>query len=324
MARSIPAVINKDMLSWVRKHAGYDTIEEAALKTKLTVAKLLAWESGDKQPSIRQVEKLAKDYHCSYSMFSLKQPPEVTPLAKEYRRLPGVKPGSESPELRIALRDMIYRRRVALNLMNELGESWNEFSFSAKLNENPEELALRIRSFLGITNQIQFSWKNNSDAWKDWRNAIESVGVLVLLFSDVEPEEVRGVSLFHTLLPVIGINNHEISASRPFTLIHEFVHILLANGLEEKPAIDEKRPENEWNKVERFAEQVTGAVLIPKEAVANEQLISCRQSSSEWSISEVWKLARRYKVTPSAFATRLLVLNLVTPTAYRKWKDSWG
>lgn len=323
MAKSIPALVNKEMLLWARVHAGYNTIKEAAAKTKITEKNLTLWENGEKSPSLRQAEKLAKYYHCSFSIFSLKEPPVVTPLAKEYRRLPGVKPGSESPELRFALRDMIYRRRIALNLMEELGDSPKEFSLSARLTENPEELAVRIRKLLGITEEKQFSWKNNSEAWKDWRNAIETVGVLVLLFNDVENEEVRGVSLFHPTLPVIGINSHEKSSSRPFTLLHEFVHILLGNGSEEKPAIDENRSEPEWNEIERFAEQVTGAILTPKDIIKKEQLFLNRSTSSEWSIKEIQRLANKYKITPLALATRLLVLNLISPLSYRKWKDNW-
>jgi Zn-dependent peptidase ImmA (M78 family) len=324
MAKSIPALVNKEMLKWARVHAGYNTIKEASAKTKFLEKNLTAWENGEKNPSLRQTEKLAKIYHCSFSIFSLKQPPAVTPLAKEYRRLPGVKPGSESPELRFALRDMIYRRRIALNLMDELGDSPEAFSLSAKLTENPEEFAGRIRKLLGITEEKQFRWKNNSEAWKDWRNAIETVGVLVLLFSEVENEEIRGVSLFHPNLPVIGINSHEISSSRPFTLLHEFVHILLAKGKEEKPASEENRSEPEWNEIERFSEQVTGAVLIPKDTVKKEQLLLNHSVSSEWSIKEIQRLANKYKVTPLAFTTRLLVLNLMSPLSYHRWKDNWN
>lgn len=323
MAVSIPALINPKLLEWAREQAGY-TIEEVAKILKRPLEQLRAWENGDKQPSVRQAEKLAKKYHCSYSIFSLQEPPKVIPLATEYRRLQGIKPGEESPGLRFALRGMIYRRRIALNLMEELGDSPKEFSLSAKLKENSEDLAIRICKLLNISVEKQFSWKNNSEAWKEWRSAIEATGVLVLLFSNVEHEEVRGVSLFHPSLPVIGINNHEIPSSRPFTLLHEFVHILLKNGMEEKPALEEKRSELEWIEVERFAEKVVGAILIPQNALQNEQSIQIRRPSDEWSIKDIQRLANKYKVTPLAFATRLLFLSFMSPLSYRRWKDNWN
>lgn len=323
MAKSIPALINPKLLAWARKQAGFSR-EEAASKMKRDVEELRAWEQDELQPTLRQAEKLAKVYHCSYSVFTLQQPPKTVTLATQYRRLPGVKPGEESPELRVALRNMLYHRRVALNLLEELGETPEAFSLSARLSENAETVAARIRSTLNVSLETQFAWRDDSQAWKGWRSAIEATGALVFLFADVNPEEVRGVSLFHPSLPVIGINNHEVRSSRPFTLLHEFVHILLSTGAQEKPALEEKRPEREWNEVERFAERVTGAVLMPTRAISEEPLVQSRRPSDDWSVAEIQKLARRYKVTPLAFATRLLVLGRMSPSTYRRWKDEWN
>ncbi len=322
MAVSIPALVNHKMLVWAREHAGYK-LETAGEKLKLPPEKLRAWEEGKKQPSVRQAENLAKKYHCSFSLFSLQEPPQVTPLATEYRRLPGVKVGEETPELRFALRDIIYRRKVALNLIEELGEPQKDFSLSAKLRENPEDLASRIRKILNVSLDTQFGWKSESQSWKGWRSAIEEIGILVLLFTDVELEEIRGVSVFHQKLPVIGINNKERS-SRTFTLLHEFVHILLKQGLDEQPAMEEKRSVKEWNEVERFAENVAGAMLMPVNALRTEQLIQSRRPSDSWTIQEIQRFAKKYKVTPLAFATRLLVLGLMSPISYRDWKDQWN
>lgn len=322
MAKSIPALVNPKLLAWAREQAGF-SVQEVSLKVKRDVEELRAWEQGEQQPTLRQAEKLAKVYHCSYSIFTLQQPPRTAPLATEYRRLPGVKSGEESPELRVALRDMLYHRRVALNLIEELGETQEAFSLNARLSEDVEAVAARIRKALNVSLETQFEWTNDSQAWKGWRSAIEAKSLLVLLFGDVDAEEVRGVSLFHPTLPVIGINNHEVRASRPFTLLHEFVHILLSKGAEEKPALEEKRPEQEWTEVERYAERVAGAVLMPARAINNEPLVQGRRPSDDWSVSEIQKLARRYKVTPLAFATRLLVLGRMSPSTYRRWKDSW-
>lgn len=323
MALLIPALVNPKMLAWAREQAGY-TLESVAERLKLPLNKLLAWETpGEKPPSVRQAENLAKSYHCSFSLFSLREPPKVTQLATEYRRLPGINPGEESPELRFALRDMIYRRHIALNLLEELGEPQKDFPLSAKLQEGPENIAAHIREILNVTIGTQFAWKSESQASKGWRSAIEDTGVLVLLFNDVEMEEVRGVSIFHPKLPVIGINNHERS-SRSFTLLHEFVHILLKQGKDEQSASEEKRSAKEWKEVERFAEKVAGAVLMPTTALQSEQLIQTRRPSDKWSIKEIQRLASKYKVTSLAFATRLLVLGLMSPLSYRSWKDDWN
>ena len=99
------------MLTWAREEAGYPSVERAAEGIGFP-AKLHAWEQGDALPTLRQAEKLAKKYHRSFSVFLLSQPPQTTLLAAEYRRLPGVIPGAESPELRLAIRTMMRRRNA--------------------------------------------------------------------------------------------------------------------------------------------------------------------------------------------------------------------
>ena len=48
-------------------------------------------------------------------------------------KTPGIEPGHESPELRLALRQMLNRRENAINLMEELGEPIPDFSLRAHL-----------------------------------------------------------------------------------------------------------------------------------------------------------------------------------------------
>jgi Zn-dependent peptidase ImmA (M78 family)/DNA-binding XRE family transcriptional regulator len=322
MARSIPALVNNRLLVWAREQVGY-SVEEVANKLRRKSEELRAWEAGEKKPTLRQAEKIAKLYQRSFSIFTLKEPPKTVPLATEYRRLPKVTPGKESPSLRFALRDLLYRRHVALSIWNRIGEEPEEFALEAKLSENTETAARRIREILRLSVEGQMKWQSDAVAWKAWRNAIELQGVLVFVFSGVEHKEVRGVTLFNSTLPVIGINSKEIPASRPFTLLHEFIHLLLANGAEEKPASEEKRSEKEWSRVEEFAERVASGILMPVTALDQESLIQSRTPSSIWTIEEIQKIATRYRVTPSAFATRLLVIGRMSPATYKKWKDSW-
>lgn len=323
MARSIPALVNPSLLVWAREEAGY-SLKTAAEKIRMPLEKLGSWESGEAKPTLRQAEKMAKLYNRPFSVFCLPNPPQTTPLAAEYRRLPNVNPGSESPELRLAVRQMIYRRKIAIALSEELGDKLEDFSYNVSLYSNPEEMAGKLREKLDISVETQLAWSNEFIAWHAWRVAVEKLGVLVFQFGKVNLEEVRGLSLLEFPLPVIGINSSEIPASKPFSLIHELVHIMLANADEEKPALMEKRSEQAWAKVERFAEAVAGAVLAPADSLLNEEVIKHRATSSDWSIHEVRRLSRRYKMTPTAMITRLLFIKQCSPTAYRRWTLAWG
>lgn len=311
------------MLQWAREEAGY-SVEAAAERAKVAPERLAAWESGEARLTLRQAEELAAIYHRSYSVFCLSTPPVSEPVAGECRRLPGVTPGEESPELRFALRQMLDLRRTALWLADELGEPTDSFGVRIQLSENAETVGARLRTALGVSVSSQVSWRDEFQAWRGWRASVERIGVFVFQFSKVSPEEVRGVCILDFPAPVIGVNIKEIAASKPFTLLHELVHLALANAREESAAIEERRTDSEWREVERFAEEVTAAVLLPKPALLAEPTISDHSAGAPWSLTDIRDLARRYRVTPLAMVTRLLRIGKCDPASYKKWKNAWN
>jgi len=58
MTKRIKATINPAVLTWARETAGFD-LTAAASKVDIDEEKLAAWETGDDQPSIPQLRKLA-------------------------------------------------------------------------------------------------------------------------------------------------------------------------------------------------------------------------------------------------------------------------
>src|SRR5947207_15268640 len=176
---SIPAMVTPSVLEWARKESGYDP-EPAAKRAGVPAEKLIAWEHGDAKPTLRQAQALAKFYHRALGIFFLPQPPSLRPLAAEYRRLPGIRPGTESPELRLAIRVMSQRRETAIQLSGELGYAVIEFDVAAHPTESPVAVAARLRSKLGITAQEQLDWRDTRQAWRSWRGAVEQGNVPVL------------------------------------------------------------------------------------------------------------------------------------------------
>ena len=257
MSVRLPSSANPALLLWARNEAGY-TLAAAARRIRLSESKLSAWERGESKPTIRQAERLAKLYDRPVAILSMDSPPNLPPLAADYRRLPGVRPGEESPELRRAFRRLIRRRRLALSLDAGLGERIPALPLQAKLSEDTEEVGGRFRTAIGISHEDQVRWVNEFMAYRVWRSAVERLGVLVCQMQGVDLETIRGASIVHFPLPVIGINSKELGLSKPFTLLHELVHIALAASEEERPALEEHRDEKNWLEVERFCEAVAG------------------------------------------------------------------
>jgi Zn-dependent peptidase ImmA (M78 family)/DNA-binding XRE family transcriptional regulator len=313
--------VNHLVLQWARKESGWPA-ERVAKRLQVKVERVNAWEQGERQPTLRQVEELSRFLHRPLSVFFLPKPPELPPLAAEYRRLPGIRPGHESPELRLAVRQMLTRRENALILMEEMGVPVPDFELAAHLTEAPTAVGARLRAALAVPVESQLQWRTEWEAWRTWRTRVEAIGVLVFQFSKVPVDEVRGISLLHAPMPVAGINGKEIPEAKSYTLLHELVHLMLAAGKEEKPALLEKRSSEEWGSVERFAEIAASNALIPEAAL--RAAIGARRGDAEWTIDEMRVLARRFRVTPLAMATRLRESGVITWARYRAWREAWA
>ena len=322
MGTSIRALVNPVLLEWARRESGYP-VEPIAKRVNVKPAKVLAWERGEAQPTIRQARGLAALYRRPLGVFFLPQPPSTPPLATEYRHLPGVVPGVESPEFRLAVRILLQRREEALELSDELSAPFAEFAVASHLSEGPAAVGAKLRAALGVSPEEQSQWSTEWEGWRRWREAVEGVGVLVFQFPKVALGQVRGVSLFKSPLPVIGINSKESSpAARSFTLLHELVHISLALGKEERAALGEDRDEPSWDKVERFAEAASSAALIPEE-VLQARLGEIGGDLEHWDIARMRTLAGRFRVTPLAMATRLWSAGILSWPVYMAWKEAW-
>jgi Zn-dependent peptidase ImmA (M78 family)/DNA-binding XRE family transcriptional regulator len=318
-ATALPVPINPSVLAWARNESGY-AVDRIATRLHVKPERVEAWERGERPPTLRQVQELARFLHRPLNVFFLPSPPQVPPLAAEYRRLAGVTPGHESPELRLAVRQMINRRETALALMEELGEPISTFSLQAHLNDPPQAVGERLRTALGITIEVQTAWRDEWQAWREWRAAVEQTGVFVFQFPKVELTEARGLSLLRFPLPVVGVNSKEQPEPKSYTLLHEVIHLMLAVGHEEVPALREHRSGEEWEAVERFAEAAASHALIPEHAL--HAAVPGRAQS--WDIDAVRRIAKRFRVSPLAMATRLRASGYMSWPQYNAWKARWS
>ncbi len=219
---------------------------------------------------------------------------------------------------------MSHRREVALELSEELGAPVKDFRIAAHLSESTVAVGARLREALGITADEQLAWTSDWQAWRRWREAVETAAVLVFQFPRVSLAQARGVTLFKYPLPAIGINSKESSpGARSFTLLHELTHLALAVGNEERAALGETRDDAGWLEVERFAEEASSAALIPSEMLSSI-LRKMDVSSDSWDIPLMRSLVRKFNITPLAMATRLRAAGALPWEGYSRWKNEWN
>ena len=205
MARSIPALVKPELLAWARESAGF-SVERAALLAGIDAMTLQEWERGHDVPSIAELRKLGEVYKRPIAVFFLAKQPRRFDAQREFRRLAGVVPGEESPELLLALRWAIFRREAAVELHRLNGEAPHRLRAIFDPAMDVEDAGSHIRRLLGINWEMQIEWASAYEALNAWRSAMEAKGVLVFQTSDVPIAEMRGTCIPDQPLPVILLN----------------------------------------------------------------------------------------------------------------------
>ena len=317
---SIKANVTPELLSWARRSAGY-ALEEAAKKiNNISAEKLAAWEEGTDQPTVKQLYKLAEVYKRPVGTFFLSELPQDFTIPRDFRRLPGEVAGVYSPALRRQIRLAEERREAALELFEGLGEEPPTFPLAATLDDDPEELASRIRKALGVNPTEQFLWRDPQryKPFRQWRKRIENLGVLVFQATGVELQEMLGFSFAEPVLPVIAVNRKVRPNGRIFTLLHEFVHLMLRQS--SICDIDEEAPRPpEEQRIEVFCNRVVGAALVPAKVLVREEIVAARPAARrEWIEEDIKALALRFSVSREVIVRRLLIAGRTTEEFYRR------
>ena len=297
-------------------------LDVAAQKALVSPDRLQRWESGDARPTVKQLRKLGKVYKRPLAIFYLAEPPKDFDAMRDYRRLPGEVAGIESPQLRLAVRQAQQRREIAIDLYEELELEPLEFTVEASMSDDPQQVATIIRDLLGIPYEDQTAWNSDYDAFNQWRNAFETVGILVFQATEVDVTEMRGFSISEHPFPTVVVNIKDVPRGRIFTMMHELVHVLLHQGglcdLDEEGL----RPPEE-QRVEIFCNHVAGEALVPTQWLLNEPLVQQKTEHSEWTYEEISQLAMRYRVSREVIMRRLLITGRTTQARYREKREEF-
>ena len=321
MGSRIEAIVKPELLIWARKDAGL-SIEVAAKKAGVKPDRLNKWENGQLRPTIKQLRTLGRIYKRPLAVFYLPKPPKRFQPPREFRQFPGTGIYEYSPNLRFEIRRAKDRRQIAMDLYKLLGESHPEINISAELSDKPENKASEIRELLGISYKTQVNWRYFYEAFNHWKKVLEDSGILIFQAPNIDLNEMRAFSISDLPLPVIVLNLKDLVQARIFSLLHEFIHILLKKGglcdLKE-----ERLHSQEEQRIEVFCNHVAGAILIPEEQLLSENIVLEKGAYAEWEDSEIIHLANRYKVSREVALRRLLIAGHITIEFYRQKREEY-
>jgi len=307
------AFITPAVLKWARETAKMAE-GEAAAKVQVSAAKLIEWEAGTSQPTIRQAQLLAKAYKRPFAVFFLPDIPwDFHPL-QDFR-----KPGSKalSTGSVFIIRDIQQKQAWISENAQENGEPALPFVGRYTVADSPRVVAQDILQTLAI-NPANYGGIKPIKAWID---AAESNGIFVSRTSFIhsrlklDSNELQGFAIADPHAPFVFVNSEDWDAAQLFTLVHELVHIWIAEtGISNVIELTTGGNDKE-HPIERFCDEVTGHALIPTE------LITSYGRSIYQNYNEVFRIARNLGVSTLAFLVRALHLQLISVGEYRTLKQ---
>lgn len=297
--------VNPSLLSWALDRSGL-TADDSRYE------RFARWAAGDEQPTFRQLETFATATHAPLGYLFLPAPPVEKVPIPDFRTMGNAGVVTPSPDLL----DTIYQSQTRHDWYRAyaIEQEFEPLPFvgSVSVGDPVEQVADDIRRAIGFTMDQRVQYRRWEDALRQLIDAIESVGVLVMVSGIVggntrrklNPEEFRGFALTDPMAALIFVNGADSKAAQIFTMVHELVHVWLGETAlsEAGMAIQASNAHEVW------ANQVAAEVLVP---VAN--LRTDYRGNAD--IPELQRLAKLYKVST------LVVLKRIHDAGFLSWDD---
>lgn len=305
------AAVRPELLRWARERAGLADADELLAR----FPKLVDWESGRTQPTLKQVEAFAQAVHVPVGYLFLPAPPQEPLPVPDFRTHDGRGVGRASPNLL----DMLYacQERQAWYREFALTVKAPEAAFvgSAGLDEPPVEVAARMAEVLGFDLAARAACRTWEEALRLFVGQADRAGVLVMVSGVVlsnshrplDSEEFRGFALADARAPLVFVNGADTKSGQMFTLAHELAHLWLgASGISDAGAA----PLRGQRREEVWCNAVAAELLVPLAAL--RPALRADEPLDE----TLARLSRRFKVSTLVILRRLLDVGALNRPAF--------
>lgn len=302
-------VVRPEMFRWACERSGFGI---SALSRR--IPQLPAWESGEKQPTLKQLEGFAKATHTPLGYLFLSEPPDERIPIPDFRTVASERIDRPSPDLLDTLYICQQRQEWYRDFARSMGEAPLQFVGSVHAKDDVVQTAAHIRHAMGFEVEERRRIPTWTDALRHFIEQADALGVLVMVSGVVgsnnrrrlDPQEFRGFALADSLAPLVFINGADTKAAQMFTLSHELVHIWLGQSALSDAQLASV-PEQE---TERWCNQVAAELLVPLEDLRAEfdPRVELR--------TELDRLARRFKVSTLVILRRIQDAGGLTSNAF--------
>jgi Zn-dependent peptidase ImmA (M78 family) len=302
--------VRPELLRWALDRSGRSR-EGLAAK----FPRLAAWERGEAQPTLKQLEQFAKATYTPVGFLFLREPPVEEVPIPDFRTLPGAHRDRPSPDLLDTIYLCQQRQDWYREFARTMGEPALSFVGSARIEDDVVATAAAMRRDLEERRQIP-TW---TEALRRFIEQADGLGVLVMVSGVVgsnnrrrlDAQEFRGFALADPLAPLVFVNGADTKAAQMFTLAHELAHVWLGQS-----ALSDVSPASAPSqRVESWCNRVAAELLVP--------LAALREALPHGDeLAQVPALARRFKVSTLVILRRLLDARRLARVAFEGAYDA--
>ncbi len=309
--------VKPEMLRWACERAGFDAADLAH-----RIPQLQAWDRGEKQPTLKQLEGFAKATHTPIGFLFLPEPPDERLPIRDFRTVQHG-PLRPSPDLLDTVYAMQRRQDWLREERIECEAAPLDFVGTARLSDDPAAVGQEMRRIIGLGD----GWAAEVTSWEvavgDLRRRIEQLGVMAVINGVVgnnthrklRVEEFRGFALTDAYAPLIFVNGADAKSAQMFSLAHELAHVWLGPEGEGVSGFDGIFPGDSQG--EKFCDQTAAEFLVPAREL--KELWPGAKGASE----PFGQLARHFKVSPIVVGRRAMDLRLVNRETFFEFYESY-
>lgn len=288
--------INNDILLWAVERAG-SNIEEVSEK----IPAFPNWLSGDKKPTIKQLQTFAKKLYLPFGYLFLDSPPKEKIPIPFFRTT-----GNRQDKISLNVFDQILllqqRQKWLADYLKDYDYEQLEFVGKYTNENNVQTIVENIRNTLGLSE----NWANELLNWEKAKDhltqKIGEIGIVTNFSSivgnnthrNIKVEECRGFVLVDEYAPFMFINSADSKSAQIFTLAHELAHIWLGRSA----GFDFRQLQPADNPTEILSDKIAAEFLVPEKTLTN--ILQEEQN--------IENIARIFKVSQIVIARRLLDL----------------
>ena len=304
--------VKPELFRWARERSRLDA---SALAQRFP--KYAQWESGEAQPTLKQLEEVAKVTLAPFGYFFLPEPPQEDLPIPDFRTLEGQGPRRPSARLLDTIYTCQRRQDWYRDYALEMGQDPLPFIGSSRQQDGVEAVAESIRKIAGLSAERRASAPDPETALRLMCVEAEEAGILIMRNGVVgnntsQPllvEEFRGFALSDAYAPLVFINAADSKAAQMFTLAHELAHLWLGqSGISNL----DNTMVRAGSSLERFCNQVAAEALVPMKSFRS----GWRTSADP--VAEFQRLRRRFRVSSLVIIRRALDAGFLTHAEFKR------